>query len=53
MNYQTQETQSYVNDPKWNKEVSIAVEMACLRGDIKSVESNPLARKLALEALNF
>lgn len=45
--YTTRGNQKYVNDPKWEKQVDFAIEMACLRGDMKSVKGNPIA-KIAL-----
>jgi hypothetical protein len=33
--------------------IDLAIEKACLRGDVKSVEINPLARKAILAALDL
>jgi len=42
--YETGKKQNYVSDPKWEKQIELAIELACLRGDVESVKSNPIAR---------
>ena len=36
----------------WNRRVDLAIELACLRGDIKSIEGNPVAKKALINALD-
>lgn len=44
--------QRYVNDSEWEKRIDLAIELTCLRGDIKSVKSNPIATIALLGALD-
>jgi len=50
--YRNRESKNYVNDPEI-KQIDLAIEKACLRGDLKSVESNPIAKIALAAALDF